>query len=81
MTEETLEKAMEHKEQIDELNRFVRDCRNCWCILRLHSKSFKLKTAYGCISNELKVSQELAERILKTIEDYTHELEQELENM
>lgn len=81
MTEETLEKATNYKKQIDELNMFVRDCRSCWCILRLHSKSFKLKTAYGCISNELKVSQELAERILKTIEDYIHELETELENM
>lgn len=81
MTEETLEKAMNYKKQIDELNRFVRDCRNCWHILRLHSKSFKLRTSYGCISNELEVSRGLAERILKTIEDYTHELETELENM
>lgn len=81
MTEETLEKALNYKKQIDELNMFVRDCRNCWCILRLHSKSFKLKTAYGHISNDLEVSRGLAERILKTIEDYTHELEQELENM
>lgn len=81
MTEETLEKATNYKKQIDELNRFVRDCRNCWCILRLHSKSFKLKTAYGYISNDLEVSRGLAERILKTIEDYIHELETELENM
>lgn len=81
MTNETLEKATNYKKQIDELNWFVRDCRNCWCILWLHSKSFKLKTAYGCIRNELEVSRELAERILKTIEDYTHELESELENM
>ena len=73
----TLQEAIDHAEEV--AKRLENSC--CWCILRLHSKSFKLKTAYGCISNELKVSQELAERILKVIEDYTHELETELENM
>lgn len=81
MTEEDLKKANNYKQQIDELNRFVRDCKNCWHILRLHNKRFKLKTAYGDISNELEVSRELAERILKTIDDYAFSLEHELENM
>lgn len=81
MTEEDLKKANNYKQQIDELNRFVRDCKNCWHILRLHNKRFKLKTAYGYISNELEVSRELAERILKTIDDYVISLEHELENM
>lgn len=81
MTEETLEKANNYKKQIDELNRFVSDCENCWHILRLHNKRFKLKTAYGHISNEIEVSRELAERILKTIDDYVFSLEYELEKM
>lgn len=81
MTEETLKKANNYKQQIDELNRFIRDCKNCWHILRLHNKRFKLKTAYGTISNEVEVSRELAERILKTIDDYVFSLEYELENM
>ncbi len=81
MTEEILEKANDYKQQIDELNRFVRDCKSCWHIIRLHNKRFKLKTAYGHISNEVEVSKELAERILKTIDDYTASLEYELEKM
>lgn len=81
MTEETLEKAVDYKQQINELKKFVRDCRSCWNILRLYNKRFKLKTAYGYLSNEIEVTKELSERILKTIEDYTHELETELEKM
>lgn len=81
MTEETLKKANDYKQQIDELNGFIRDCKNCWHILRLHNKRFKMKTAYGTISNEVEVSRELAERILKTIDDYVFSLEYELENM
>jgi len=81
MTKETLKKANNYKKQIDELNRFVHDCKNCWHILRLHNKRFKLKTGYGCISNEIEVSRELAERILKTIDDYVFSLEYELEKM
>lgn len=81
MTEETLKKANDYKQQIDELNKFIRDCKNCWHILRLHNKRFKIKTAYGTISNEVEVSRELAERILKTIDDYVFSLEYELENM
>ena len=81
MTEEILKKANDYKQQIDELNRFTRDCERCWHILRLHNKRFKIKTAYGTISNEVEVSRELAERILKTIDDYVFSLEYELENM
>ena len=81
MTEETLKKANNYKQQIDELNRFVRACKNCWHIIRLYNKRFKLKTAYGVISNEVEVSRELAERILKTIDDYVFSLECELEKM
>lgn len=81
MTDETLKKANNYKKQINELHRFVYDCSNCWRILRLHNKRFKLKTQYGTISNEIEVSKELADRILKTIEDYTDELERELEQM
>ena len=82
MTEETLEKAVDYKQQINELKKFVRDCRSCWNILWLHNnKRFKLKTAYGYLSNEIEVTKELSERILKTIENYTHELETELEKM
>lgn len=81
MTEKTLEKANNYKKQIDELNRFVRDCKNCWYILMLHNKRFKLKTAYGCINNEIEVSRELAERILKTIDDYIFSLEHQFEKM
>ena len=81
MTEETLMKANDCKKQICELKRFVHDCENCWHILRLYNKRFKLKTGYGFISNELEVSRELAERILKTIEEYISELENELKNL
>lgn len=81
MTEETLKKANNYKQQIDELNKFVRDCRRCWHILRLYNKRFKMKTAYGFISNEVEVSRELAERILKTIDDYVSSLEYELDSM
>jgi len=81
MTNETLRKANNYKQQIDELNKFVSDCQNCWHILRLHNKRFKLKTAYGHISNEVEVSKELANRILKTIDDYVYGLECELEDM
>ena len=81
MTVETLEKANDYKRQIDELNRFASDCKNCWRILRLHNKRFKLKTAYGHISNEVEVSRELADRILKTIDDYVFSLECDLEDM
>lgn len=81
MTEETLEKANNYKQQIDELNRFVSDCGKCRHILRLHNPKFKLKTRYGYISNEVEVSKELANRILKTIDDYVFGLELELEKM
>lgn len=81
MTEETLRKANDCKEQIDILKRFVHDCENCWHILRLYNKRFQLKTGYGFISNEIEVSRELAERILKTIEEYISELEYELKNL
>jgi len=81
MTIETLEKAKDYKKQIDELTRFVNSCERCWNILRLHNERFKLRTAYGCISNELEVSGELAKRILRVIEDYTFSLELELEKM
>ena len=81
MTDETLKKANNYKQQIDELNKFTRDCRNCWKILRLHNKRFKLKTAYGTISNSIEVSDVLAERILQVIDDYVLMLECELSQM
>ena len=81
MTQEQLNRANSLKKQIDILNEFVRDCKNCWNILKLHNKRFELKTAYGFISNEIEVSGELAKRILVTIEDYAYELECELEKM
>lgn len=86
MTDETLEKAVNYKQQINELKKFVRNCRSCWNILWLHNnnnnnKRFKLKTAYEYLSDEIEVTKELSERILKTIENYTHELETELEKM
>ena len=81
MTEETLEKANNYRKQIKELNWFVSDCVKCWHILRLHHPKFKLHTGYGYISNEVEVSKELANRILKTIEEYVSGLEDELEKM
>ena len=81
MTDETLKKANNYKKQIDELSKFTYDCRNCWKILKLCSVRFKLRTAYGMVSNEIEVSEELADRILKTIDDYTYMLEQELLKM
>ena len=81
MTDEVLNKANEYKQQIDKLNRFVRTCRNCWHVLRLCHPKFKLKTAYGCLSDEVEVSKGLAEKILASIEDYSNELQKELDKM
>lgn len=81
MTRETLKKANNYIIQIAELNRFVRTCRNCWKIIRLKHPKFKVITAYGALSDEIEVSEELAKRILITIEDYAHELEMDLEKM
>lgn len=83
MTDKELNKAMEIYYEIKRLNHFVYDCKLCWHILRLHriTKPYELQTSYGAISNHLEVSGELAERILKVIEDYIAEKQAELEQM
>ena len=81
MTRETLKKANNYKQQIDQLNSFIKDCKGCCNILFLHNKKFKLITGLGHVSNLIEVNGELANRILKTIDDYVFGLEYELEKM
>lgn len=81
MTREDLTKANDYTNQINELKHFVYTCENCWHIIRLKNKRFKIVTAYGFLSDEIEVSKELAKRILKVIEDYYSELERKLAEM
>ena len=81
MTKKELEKANRCVNQSDELNRFVKTCRTCWNIIWLKHPKFKMITAYGAIRSELLVDEELAKRILITIENYVWELEDDFEKM
>lgn len=81
MTREDLTKANYYRNQIDELKHFVYTCENCWHIIKLKNKRFKIVTAYGSLSDEIYVSKELATRILRVIEDYYSELEHKLDEM
>ena len=81
MTREDLTKANNYRHQIDELKHFVYTCENCWHIIKLKNKRFRMVSAYGFISDEIEVSNELANRILKVIEDYYSELEHKLDEM
>ena len=81
MTEENLKKANDYKNQIYNLKKFSNSVCMAWHILRLKHPKFKMRTAYGCVSDEIEVSEELAKRILKTIDDYVYSLECEFEKM
>lgn len=82
MTKEQLKKANQINHELERLSYFVKDCRNCWHVMRLRKpKNFRLYTSYGAISNEVEVGEELSERILKTMEEYMAEKQSELENM
>lgn len=81
MTREDLTKAYYYRNQIDELKHFVHTCKNCWRILKLKNKRFKMLTDYGDLSDEIFDSKELATRILKVIEDYYSELDHKLDEM
>lgn len=83
MKDEDYKKAADLKEEIKRLDTFIYYCENNW--LNLHIKKIqnklKLHTAYGCMSDELIASRGLAERILKTIEEYKSELEKEFDSI
>lgn len=81
MTSEDLKKANDYKNQIIELKHFVYTCEKCWHVIRLKNKRFKITTGYGFLSDEIEVSGDLANRILKVIEDYFSELERKLAEM
>lgn len=82
MTKKQLIKATQLDYELQRLSYFVRDCKNCWHIIRLRKvKRFRLHTSYGAISNEVEVEKELAERILNTIEEYMTEKQAEFEKM
>ena len=82
MTEESLKRAKELEKEIKELDWFMDDCKKCWKILRvIRPNRVKLKTAYGCISNEIEVSEELATKILMTMREYKIKLMLELDRL
>jgi len=69
-------------DEIRTLKDFVRTCENCWKFLRINKATeLRLKTNYGCLRDDIKVSYELSERILATIEQYISEKEAELERL
>jgi hypothetical protein len=82
MTAETLKRANQLKKEINEIDNFMSDCKNCWNILKvIRPNRIKLKTAYGCIANEIDVSTELADKILMTMNEYKLKLMLELERL
>ena len=83
MKDEDFKKATNLKEEIKEISNFIYYCENNWLNLRIKKiqKNLKLHTAYGCMSDELIASEELAKRVLKTIEEYKSELEKEFDSI
>lgn len=82
MTKEMLNKGLAIQTEIKTLQHFVDCCENCWKILHIQRyKKIKFVTAYGALADEIRVSPELAERILNTIEEYIAEKEKELESL
>lgn len=82
MTEEQINRGIVLNNEIKTLRDFTKTCRNCWKILRINKATkIRLKTSYGCLYDDIKVSHELSERILATIEQYISEKEAELESL
>ena len=81
MTNDSLEKALWLKCNIQKAKHFDQACYSCWRILRIKNPKLKLKTAYGCISDEYEVPKELAEKICQVIKDQIEVWEKELEEL
>lgn len=82
MTKEILDKGLTIQAEIETLQHFVDYCRKCWKILRIRRyKKIRLETSYGILADSVRVSPELADKILDTIEEYIAEKEKELESL
>lgn len=81
MTDEKLEKALYLKRNIQNAKHFDYCCYECWRNFRIKNRKLKIKTAYGCISDEYEVPKELAEKLCKTIRDQIEIWEKELEEL
>lgn len=82
MTKEQIDRGNVLSEEIRTLKDFVWTCEKCWKILKINKATkIRLKTSYGCLHDDIKVSHELSERILATIEQYISEKEAELERL
>ena len=58
MTDEKLEKALYLKRNIHNAKLFDQTCYSCWRNFRIQNRKLKLKTGYGCISDEYEVPEE-----------------------
>ena len=81
MTDEKLEKALYLKRNIHNAKLFDYCCYKCYRNIRIKNRKLKIKTAYGYISDEYEVPQELAEKLCKTIRDQIEIWEKELEEL
>lgn len=83
MNDKDFKKAINLKKEINELSNFIYYCKKNWwklTIKKIH-KILNLHTSYGCISKDITISEKLAKRILKTIEEYKNELEKEYDSL
>ena len=83
MTDKEWRESNELKREIYDISHFIDCCKNCWLKLsiKLLKRRLKLHTGYGCLSDTLVTSEELARRILKVCEDYKSELEKRFEEL
>lgn len=79
VTDEKLKKASDIKDEINNLEYFLRTFKDCWRKLRIRKCS--LFTNYGIYSDELVANKRLTDRIEKAIEDELKELKQEFEEL
>ena len=83
MTDKALARAKEIKDEISELTHFIQNCRNCWKWLwiRKAGEELKVRTAYGTITDEIKASKALSDKMLQTIEEHINKLQQEFDSL
>ena len=83
MNRAQINRAYEISSEIDKLERFIEKCKVNYLFLKIfYEKRFKLFTDYfDSHCDELSISTELSERILKTIEEYVEEHKKQLEEM
>lgn len=82
MTNDQLDKGLHIAAEIRELKHFVSVCHSCWKIIRIQRlKKYRLETSYGFLAGSIRLSPELADRIVETIEEYIADKEKELESL